>query len=77
MSYFDGKIPEACRACFHFVDGKWKQIDPGCCDNCDFMLDMFPLITSDGILDREKCLLLEIMEPPEWEQREPSTETKQ
>ena len=66
MSYFDGIIPEACRSCFSWDGQKWVQLDPGLCDECDYMLDMFPMIDEDKEKEREKWRLLEIIEEPLW-----------
>ncbi len=52
MSYFDGIIPQACRSCFTWNGQNWIQADPGLCDECDYMLDMFPLV--DGDKERER-----------------------
>ena len=66
MSYFDGIIPKACRGCFFWDGRKWVQEDPGLCDECDYMLDMFPLIDEDKEREREKWELLSTMEEPVW-----------
>ena len=66
MSYFDGIIPKACRSCFFWDGQKWRQTDPGLCDECDYMLDMFPLIDKDKAREREKWDLLPIMGEPAW-----------
>ena len=66
MSYFDGIIPETCRDCFFWDGQRWKQRDPGLCDECDYMLDMFPLIDRDKDAERKKWELLSIMEEPVW-----------
>ncbi len=55
MSWFDGKIPQGCRDCFHIDQGKWLFYDDLCCDDrCDFYLAMFPILTEDGQIDQEK-----------------------
>lgn len=64
MSYFDGMIPRACRGCFAWDGRKREQTDPGLCDGCGNMLDMFPMIDSDK--EREKWELLPILEEPVW-----------
>lgn len=66
VSYFNGIIPEACRRCFFWNGQKWAQTDPGLCDECDHMLDMFPLIDEDKAREREKWELLSAMEEPLW-----------
>ena len=66
MSYFDGIIPEACLDCFHWDGRKWVQTEPGLCDNCEYMLDMFPLIDEDKQREREKWQRLSCMEEPSW-----------
>ena len=66
MSYFDGIIPEACRDCFHWDGTKWVQTEPGLCDNCEYMLDMFPLIDKDKRKERERWRLLADMDEPVW-----------
>ena len=53
MSYFDGIIPKACAACFSWDGQKWVQADPGLCDACDYMLEMFPLLDGDQELQRK------------------------
>lgn len=52
MRYFDGISPKACRSCFTWNGQNWIQTEPGLCDKCDYMLDMFPLI--DGNKERER-----------------------
>ena len=47
MSYFDGIIPKSCAACFSWDGRQWIQEDPGLCDECDHMLEMFPLLDGD------------------------------
>lgn len=66
MSYFDGIIPTACRSCFTWNGQNWIQTDPGLCDECDYMLDMFPLVDGDKEREREKWELLSTMEEPIW-----------
>ena len=66
MSYFDGIIPKACRGCFSWDGQKWVQADPGLCDECDYMLDMFPLIDKDKERERERWNLLPVLEEPAW-----------
>ena len=66
MSYFDGIIPEACRRCFSWDGQRWVQPDPGLCDGCGYMLDMFPLIDNDKEREREKWELLPVLEGPVW-----------
>ena len=66
MSYFDGIIPEACRNCFHWDGSKWVQTEPGLCDNCENMLDMFPLIDGDTQQKQEKWQRLFDMDEPTW-----------
>ena len=66
MSYFDGIIPKACRNCFFWDGQKWIQTDSGLCDECDYMLDMFPMIDQDKDREREKWALLPTMEDPVW-----------
>ncbi|MDE7262427.1 MAG: hypothetical protein K2N78_10300 [Oscillospiraceae bacterium] len=66
MSYFDGIIPKACRNCFHWSGTKWVQAEPGLCDNCEYMLDMFPLISGDKRQEREKWRRLPDMDEPSW-----------
>ncbi|MBD5161501.1 MAG: hypothetical protein HDT14_05690 [Oscillibacter sp.] len=66
MSYFDGIIPEACRNCFSWDGHKWVQVDSWLCDECDYMLDMFPMIDSDKERERERWQLLTTMEKPVW-----------
>lgn len=66
MSYFDGIIPKTCTACFSWDGQKWVQTDPGLCDECDYMLEMFPLLDGDQELQRKKWDLLTILDPPEW-----------
>ena len=66
MSYFDGTIPKACRSCFSWGGQKWVQADPGLCDECDYMLDMFPMIDEDKESEQKKWELLSIMEEPTW-----------
>lgn len=52
MRYFDRISPKACRSCFTWNGQNWIQTEPGLCDECDYMLDMFPLI--DGNKERER-----------------------
>ena len=52
MRYFDGISPKACCSCFTWNGQNWIQTEPGLCDECDYMLDMFPLI--DGNKERER-----------------------
>ncbi len=60
MSWFDGYIPEECRDCFYQEGGVWKERENiECDDSCEFYLNMIPVITEDGKLDREKMELLE------------------
>lgn len=66
MSYFDGIIPKACATCFSWDGQKWVQTDPGLCDECDYMLEMFPILDGDRDSQRKKWDLLTILDPPEW-----------
>lgn len=66
MSYFDGIIPNPCAACFSWDGQKWVQTDPGLCDECDYMLEMFPLLNGDQDSQRKKWDLLTILDTPEW-----------
>ena len=66
MSYFDGIIPKACRNCFYWDGQKWVQKDSGLCDNCENMLDMFPMIDRDKEAERKKWKLLPTLEEPTW-----------
>jgi len=66
MSYFDGIIPKECRNCFIWDGQKWVQNDPGLCDECDHMLDMFPLIDKDKTRERKQWQLLPVMAEPAW-----------
>lgn len=66
MSYFDGIIPKACAVCFSWDGQKWVQTDPGLCDECDYMLEMFPLLNGDQDSQRKNWDLLTILDPPEW-----------
>ncbi len=68
MSWFDGYIPEACLGCFYQENGQWKEReDIECDDSCECYLCMFPVITEEGKLDREKLELLECaQEEPHW-----------
>lgn len=66
MSYFDGIIPRSCEPCFSWDGEKWVQTDPGLCDECDHMLDMFPVLDADRQKERENLRLLAEMATPEW-----------
>ena len=66
MIYFNGVIPQACRSCFSWDGQKWVQTDPGLCDECDYMLDMFPMIDQDKDLERNRWALLPMTGEPTW-----------
>lgn len=66
MSYFDGIIPKACFGCFLWNGQKWVQLDSGLCDECDYMLDMFPVLDVSKAIEREKLCLLAVIDEPEW-----------
>ncbi len=66
MSYFDGIIPKSCAACFFWDGRQWIQEDPGLCDECDHMLEMFPLLDGDRESRQKKWDLLTMLDPPQW-----------
>ena len=66
MRYFDRISPKACRSCFTWNGQNWIQTEPGLCDECDYMLDMFPLLDGDKEREQEKWELLSTMEEPAW-----------
>lgn len=66
MSYFDGKIPACCRSCFYLQHGQWVQRDIGLCDECSFLLEMFPVIFSNCKIDHQAMELLRQETEPNW-----------
>jgi len=66
MSYFDGIIPQVCRGCFTWDGQKWVQTVPGLCDECDHMLEIFPMIGTNKESEHKKWELLSIMAEPAW-----------
>lgn len=66
MSCFVGILPKTCSDCFYWDGRKWVQIDSGLCDECDYMLEMFPVLDADRRIGREKMNLLETWDKPEW-----------
>ncbi len=67
MSFFDGIIPKVCEDCFFWDGQRWIQTEPGLCDECDYMVAMFPLLEGDQESRRKKWeLLFELDDAPEW-----------